>query len=190
MSAMEQTTNNEWPDSLRFAELGEGVVIVQVHGRGSFANSIAFKKLADRLSAKYGPGHYCFVIDLGACATMDSTFLGALASVALRQRKECSRPLVIVNANEHTRKLLDTLGVSRFVELRSGEPTEERGPVPLDASFQDEKIPEVSKLDRILHMIEAHERLCELDSENEVRFQSVLRYLNDSLSREQKGEAS
>ena len=33
-------------------------------------------------------------------------------------------------------------------------------------------------------MIEAHEKLCDIDSENVVRFESVLKYLHESLERE------
>jgi hypothetical protein len=41
-----------------------------------------------------------------------------------------------------------------------------------------------SRLDRILHMIEAHEKLLELDSENEVRFENVLKYLRQEEEKE------
>jgi two-component sensor histidine kinase len=43
--------------------------------------------------------------------------------------------------------------------------------------------PEVSKLDRIIMMIEAHERLIDIDSSNEIKFKSVLETLHDSLER-------
>ncbi len=185
MSATNPNADQQIVDSLRFAELGDGIVVLQVHGRGSFANSVAFQKLAERLAAKYGKGNYFFILDLDKCATMDSTFLGALASLALRQRKECQRSVVVVNANEHTRKLLDTLGISRFVEMSGPKAP---GPVPANAQFQEEQAQDVSKLERIVHMIETHQTLCEVDSENQARFKSVLQYLRESLDREQRGE--
>jgi len=189
MSTSERNNNVEVQDSLRFAELGDGIIVVQVHGRGSFANSVAFKKLADRLAQRYGPGKYFFIVDLEKCQTMDSTFLGALASIALRQRKECDRVLVITNASDHVRKLLQTLGITHIVELHEklaeGAPGSSATP-----EFQEEKVEEVSKLDRIVHMIESHQKLCELDSQNEARFESVLKYLNESLEREQRDKNS
>ncbi|MGB9691542.1 MAG: STAS domain-containing protein [Candidatus Sumerlaeaceae bacterium] len=187
MSTTNPTPEQQFADSLRFAELGDGIVVLQIHGRGSFVNSVAFLKLAERLATKYGKGKYFFILDLDKCSTMDSTFLGALASIALRQRKECDRAVVVVNANDHTRKLLDTLGISRFVEM-PGQKGKGPGPIPADASFHEEQIPEVSKLDRIVHMIETHQKLCEVDSENEARFENVLRYLHESLGREQQGQ--
>ncbi|MCX7625515.1 MAG: STAS domain-containing protein [Candidatus Sumerlaeaceae bacterium] len=186
MSASEQQKSTADYDSLRFAELGEGIIVLQIHGAGSFTNSIAFKKLADRFADHYGAGKYFFIVDLEKCKTMDSTFLGALASVALRQKKECGRMLIITNANEHTRRLLTTLGVSHFVEMREAKPETAETMAP-DSAFQEEKVEEVSKIERIVHMIETHQKLCEIDSENEARFQSVLKYLNESLEKEKRG---
>lgn len=186
MSAGEQHSQAVDHDSLRFAEVGQGIIVLQIHGAGSFANSIAFKKLADRFADQYGAGNYFFIVDLEKCRTMDSTFLGALASIALRQWKECKRQLIIINASSHTRKLLVTLGVSHFVEIREAKPENPEYVAP-DAAFQEQKVEAVSKLEQIVHMIETHQKLCEIDSENEARFQSVLKYLNESLEKEKKG---
>jgi two-component sensor histidine kinase len=41
----------------------------------------------------------------------------------------------------------------------------------------------MSKLDRIRMMIEAHEKLVDVDQGNEIKFQNVLDYLNESLAR-------
>ena len=60
MSAPGQHTD-DIHDSLRFAELGDGIAVIQVHGRGSLANSVTFQKLAEHLAEKYGPGKYSFI---------------------------------------------------------------------------------------------------------------------------------
>ncbi len=180
-----QTATNSHPqDSVLFADLGEGFYVIQVRGKGTFANSVGFSKLIERLAQQRGPGHYRFVIDLDQCETMDSTFMGALSAAALRQRRECQQPLVVTNANDHVKKLLDTLGVSKFVQMGSGAsanvpPTEQ-------ARFQKEEASQVSMLERIVHMIETHETLCEINSENQARFENVLKYLRESLEKEQK----
>jgi anti-anti-sigma factor len=184
MSAPGQHTD-DIHDSLRFAELGDGIAVIQVHGRGSLANSVTFQKLAEHLAEKYGPGKYSFIVDLENCETMDSTFLGALASVALRQLRECKLPLAIVHANEHTRRLLDTLGLSNFVKIGAPQ-ADDAGAVPEGAQFQEAEVLDVPRIERIVHMIQAHERLCEVDSENEARFQNVLKYLKESLDRERE----
>ena len=49
--------------------------------------------------------------------------------------------------------------------------------------FSEVQAPEISKLDRILLMLEAHEKLVDVDSENEIKFRGVLKNLRDSLKR-------
>ena len=54
---------------------------VKIPGRANFSSSVDFKTLVSELRAR-GVDHY--VLDLGECVTMDSTFLGVLAGIALR----------------------------------------------------------------------------------------------------------
>lgn len=169
-------------DTIRFAELSGGVVVIRVLGRGSYSNSVEFKTLADKVAERQGAGNYHFVIDLDACPTMDSTFMGVLASVGLRQRREGRDTLIIVNANEQSTRLLKTLGLAHFISVRSAHQADV--PDLSDNAFQSADRSDLSKADRIAHMIEAHEKLCDIESENNVRFESVLKYLNESLHRE------
>lgn len=180
-------TSSHSEDSLLFADLGEGFYVIQVNGRGTFANSIGFTKLIERIAQQRGAGQYHFIIDLNRCETMDSTFMGALSAAALRQRRECQEPLVVTNANDHVQKLLDTLGVSKFVQM--GSSANVNLPSVEAAHFQEEEATPVSKLDRIVHMIETHETLCQIDTENEARFENVLKYLRESLQKEKNGES-
>src|SRR5262249_18424479 len=57
------------------------MAIVKVNGRANFATSVTFKRLFGELRAR---GFDQFVLDLSDCVTMDSTFLGVLASTALK----------------------------------------------------------------------------------------------------------
>jgi anti-sigma B factor antagonist len=172
-------------DTICFAELSGGVVVIRILGRGSFANSVELKELAEHVARSHGPGAYHFIVDLAECSTMDSTFMGVLASVGLRQRREGHDQLTVVNANDQSRRLLQTLGLAHFITVRRGD-----GPVPdhqpHDQDFSCTTPREVSRAERIAHMIEAHQNLVDIDSDNAVRFESVLKYLNDSLNREKK----
>ncbi len=56
-------------------------VWVKVEGKGSFLNSGNLKEFAREMLDR---GYREFVIDLAHCAMMDSTFMGTMASVALR----------------------------------------------------------------------------------------------------------
>lgn len=183
MTDPSKTAEGSTVDSVSFAEVGDGVIVIRVVGRGSFANSVEFKRLTDHFAERLGSA--CrFVLDLGQCATMDSTFMGVLASVGLRQRRDTDEQTVLVNVNPQNVRLLQTLGLSHFLNVR---PTGQGAPEVSESEFQTTERAKVSNTDRIVHMIEAHENLLETDTENAVRFESVLKYLNESLERE-KGQ--
>jgi anti-sigma B factor antagonist len=168
-------------DSICFAELPGGLVVVKILGRGSFTNSVELKRLGDYLFERHAGHKPHFIIDLDACTTMDSTFMGVLASVALREKREVADQLIVVNANPQNFRLLHTLGLAHFMDVRTSN---EAAPNTDNARFREAEAEEVPRVDRIIHMIEAHQNLCEIDSENEVRFEGVLKYLNESLKRE------
>ena len=171
-------------DTISFAELPDGVVVIRVIGRGSFANSVEFKRLTDLFAERLSSA--CrFVLDLEQCVTMDSTFMGVLANVGLRQRRDTREAMTLVNVNEQNERLLHTLGLAHFLYVRTvGQDAHPATEAATD--FRTAEAPKVSKTDRIVHMIEAHENLVESDSANAVRFESVLKYLNESLKKEQE----
>lgn len=171
---------NPQQDTISFAEMSGGIVVVRVLGRGSFSNSVELKTLADRLADQHGPGKYHFIVDLDQCSTMDSTFMGTLASIGLRQKRDGLDSLIVVNANEQSSRLLQTLGLAHFISIRSSHPAAQ----VMGAGFQQADTRDVSRQDRIAHMIEAHENLVDIDSQNATRFESVLKYLRESLERE------
>jgi len=59
-------------------------VWVKVEGRGSFLNSGNLKEFSREMLDR---GYREFVVDLADCAMMDSTFMGTMASVALRLKE-------------------------------------------------------------------------------------------------------
>lgn len=182
MTDPKSTGNQSNEETIHFAELSGGVVVIRVVGRGSFANSPELKKISEHMAQKLGAGGYHFVVDLAECQTMDSTFMGVLASIGLRQKRDNGEKMVVVNANEQSGRLMQTLGLSHFVTIRSEG---EQSALKLDqGQIQAVAHEEVSKREHIIHMIEAHENLCEIDSENCVRFEGVLKFLHDSLERE------
>lgn len=168
-------------DTICFAELPDGLVVVKITGRGTFSNSVELKRLGDSLFERSDGAKPHFIVDLGGCTTMDSTFMGVLASVALREKREVADKLIVVNANPQNIRLLHTLGLAYFMDVRA---TNDAAPLVDEAQFNPAETEEVPRADRIVHMIEAHQSLCDIDSQNEVRFESVLKYLNESLKRE------
>src|SRR5262245_52679444 len=81
--------------------------IIRICGRANFSCSVQFKTVVNELFDR-GSNH--FILDLGECATMDSTFLGVLAGLALKlsdgQEKPAKAALEIYKPNERVLDLL------------------------------------------------------------------------------------
>lgn len=181
-----QTSSEPLSDpSIQCTTLGGGnVAVVRVVGRGTFLNSVPLAQFAEHLQAHESDKHK-FIIDLSECPTMDSTFMGTLAKITLRQMQLDNGKLTVCNANEHNRRLLKTLGLSHVMDLRQKSPDELQQD---DLILHAADAPPVSRLNRICHMIEAHEKLVDLETENEVRFSNVLKYLRQSLEEEKQSQ--
>jgi anti-anti-sigma regulatory factor len=165
---------------VQFARLPDGIVIIRVSGKGTHQQSSSLKHIFEATREANPTPRY--VIDLDQCTTMDSTFMGTLASIGLFQRRELGSSVIVANLKEHVRYLLNTLGLQYILDLRSGLPDPSAGVG--EGAFAPAQAPELSHLDRILMMIEAHERLVDIDSENEIKFEGVLKSLRDSLDQE------
>lgn len=166
-------------ETISFAKLPENIIVVRITGRGSFHNSMELRRLADAMAGADG-AFPRFIVDLSDCITMDSTFMGVLASIGLRQLRNTGDKLVVANANEQNVRLLNTLGLSQFIAVRQATATA----AVSDNDFKCLIKEDTSRRDRIVHMIEAHKDLCEVDPSNNLRFESVLKYLQDSLKQE------
>jgi anti-anti-sigma regulatory factor len=170
--------------SIQCATLENGcVAVLRVVGRGTFQNSVALGQFSE---AVYKQNPSCrYIADLAECSTMDSTFMGTRARIAIRQAESGGGKLVVCNCNENNKRLLKTLGLHHLVDMRQKAPEEAGKAAPL---LQPAATGGVGRLDHILHMIEAHEQLVDLDTQNEVRFSNVLKYLRQSLEEESRAE--
>jgi anti-sigma B factor antagonist len=169
--------------TIEFGWVAENVAVIKINGRGSFQNSMSVQQLSEELRKKHTKVR--LIIDLKNCVTMDSTFMGTLAGISVEQNKTGADYLTIVNTEKHTNQLLRNLGLSYILDIR-----EKASPVDIqEKTFHKAGAGKsISKFEQIIHMIKAHKQLVDLDSENEVRFQSVIKYLEDSLDREKKKE--
>jgi anti-anti-sigma regulatory factor len=126
-------------------------------------------------------GRTKMVIDLNHCPSMDSTFMGTLAGLALRLRKVQDGSLDILNPSERNLQSLRELGLDRILSVdcsgslwvRERELMHDAAVEPVEPAPADEKA---------LHetMTEAHEALCQANSENIPRFRDVLELLRES----------
>jgi anti-anti-sigma regulatory factor len=165
-----------------FGQLADQVVVVRIVGRGNHELSPTFKRLVDSLNRPdYSPR---YVLDLSECVGLDSTFMGTMATLALHQMACRKDRVVLVNANAVTRRQMTTLGLNYLLDIQrdgGGEPTIDRENLQKVQRAEDQ-----SRFDKLVHMIQAHETLVDVNSGNDVIFRQVLDNLHQSLEQEQQ----
>jgi anti-sigma B factor antagonist len=151
-----------------FVGQNERTVWVRVQGRGTFENAPCLKDFVRRMISK---GHSDFIVDLEPCESMDSTFMGILASIAFRLRELGDGTLHVVRANQRNFDLLEGLGLDHLfpVEPDPGIPA----PTSLHATGDSRDEQETPKTT----ILQAHQALVEADPRNAIRFQDVIEYL-------------
>jgi anti-sigma B factor antagonist len=154
-------------------------VWVKVEGKGSFLNSGNLKEFAREMLDR---GYREFVIDLADCAMMDSTFMGTMASVALRLKELGRGHLHVVHCRNRSRDLLSGLGLDQIFDIHTNGSTAPECET-LDRGSRDQSR-EDKKQEQAQTMLEAHEALCEAAPENLFRFKDVLDYLKQDLHHE------
>src|SRR4026208_484195 len=91
-------------------------VWVKVEGKGSFLNSGNLKEFSREMLDR---GYREFVVDLAGCAMMDSTFMGTMASVALRLKELGHGHLHIVHCGNRSQELLSGLGLDQIFDIHA-----------------------------------------------------------------------
>jgi anti-sigma B factor antagonist len=150
-------------------------VWVKVEGKGSFLNSGNFKEFARQMVER---GYREFVVDLGKCAMLDSTFMGTMAGVALRLKELGQGRLRVVHCGQRSHELLSGLGLDQLFSIQADGTAAPQCEV-LQRESGEEKKEEQKK-----EMLDAHEALCEAAPENIPRFKDVLDYLKQDLHHE------
>ncbi len=154
-------------------------VWVKVEGKGSFLNSGNLKEFAREMLDR---GYREFVVDLADCAMMDSTFMGTMASVALRLKELGRGHLHIVHCGNRSQQLLSGLGLDQIFDIHgdgAGAPECEA----LEQASRSQT-PDFRRKEQAETMLEAHEALCEAAPENIFRFKDVLDFLRQDLHHE------
>lgn len=164
-------------------------VFVRVVGRGTFQNSQPLRRFAlDRI--EHGSNE--FVVDLGDCQSMDSTFLGVLAGIGLRLKQTEGGRIFVLNINTRNRDVVCTLGLDRLFCLDLTGPCPPSVPAPAEETFEQLPDSDVEHLSKPLShqdtagvMLDAHEDLVRVDERNEPKFRSVTELLRDQAKEQQ-----
>lgn len=143
---------------------------LKVEGKGNFILGHQLKEFYHSIKMKPTSQFY---IDMKNCQTMDSTFMGVLAGIAMNFQNTTQDSINILNLSDHNYKLLNTLGIDIFLNLEVDQ-------VPYPAQFN----PLEQKLDKEeikKNMLQAHQTLSQLSKENELKFQNVCDYLQSNI---------
>ena len=164
------------------AATADNCTLLAVRGAATFKLAPAFKQAAQ---AARLAGSVLIVADMEACASMDSTFMGAIASLGFAFRKPDSPQFVLINLGRSAAALLKGLGVDRILK------TYPAGALPggmgdlsrLAESLQPVEAAAPGARDMAALMYDAHETLTRVDPENLQRFKDVLAFLREDLRR-------
>jgi len=157
--------------------VGKNFACIKICGRANFASSPDFKALLTGLSQK---GFDHFIIELGDCVLMDSTFLGVLSGFGMKLNPNGApaerRGIELHNPTTRVGELLDNLGAAHLFKTTNGPlqlPADMKPCTPECTNPTHEEITRTS--------LEAHQTLMELNKENVARFKDVAQFLAEDL---------
>jgi Anti-anti-sigma regulatory factor (antagonist of anti-sigma factor) len=163
------------PKSVYLVDAHSDPVVVRITGRACFQNSAC---LRDFVSEILRQGKSRFVVDFQKCESMDSTFLGVLAGVALDlKRRPGGGSIVLARMAPRNLELVRNLGLHRLLTIDAGElpsAKNEAGRM-LDCRVQTE-------LEQARMVLEAHENLVVADESNRSKFEDVLAFLKSRVA--------
>lgn len=150
---------------LLVAEQGP-LVLFQLHGRGTLKLCQEFSHYCDAMLAN--DKLKSVMLDLAHSASMDSTFMGILVKIGIRARGRLA--LLIVNADNAHRELLDGVGVSRVWKyVVTPVPQLSWGTL---AEATSGPVKDMAAKSHII--LEAHQALMDIDPANIPKFKNVV----------------
>jgi anti-sigma B factor antagonist len=149
-------------------------VVVQIQGRACFQNSPCLRDFFTEMVAR---GKKSFVIDFAHCASMDSTFLGVVAGLALELKKTVpGASLVATRMGPRNLELVRSLGLHRLLIVDPGD-----APAAPNAGATALECAHHTELENARIVLEAHENLVAADEGNRAKFQDVLAFLKNRV---------
>jgi len=143
---------------------------IRVDGRGNFQGSSSIRKFVHAMIER---GYRQFVVDLGSCEHMDSTFMGTLAGISQNLRDLGHGSLVVLNVSPRNVALLENLGLNLLFSVQAmGAELQ----IPAEKGAKLLPLPTETGLEKEI-VVSAHEALVAANPENASRFRDVLDYL-------------
>lgn len=149
-------------------------VVVRINGRACFQNSACVREFVTEMLHQKKTR---FVFDFQNCASMDSTFLGVLAGIALDlKRVPGGGSLVLARMGPRNLELVRNLGLHRLLTVETGD-----FPMSFDGAAQPIPCRDHTELEHARLVLEAHENLVTADESNRSKFQDVLAFLKNRV---------
>lgn len=160
-----------------YTALAGDTIWIKVTGRGTFQNSHYIKKY---LLEKIEVGCPAIAFDLGECVGMDSTFMGVITGLSIRMQGLGRGFVTAVNISAHNTRLLDTLGLNRFLDIK------ENHEVDGSLIWQALSVESPDKIAVTKHMLDAHKQLIDTGGLAKEQFKNVHNLLQEDLERQLK----
>ncbi len=138
---------------------------LKIVGKASYLNCRNVNDFFTMVSEKCCKNLY---IDFIECTGMDSTFMGMIAGVALRLRKNQAET-TLLNLKDRNLQLIENLGIYKLVNIKDCVDNYD-----IDKTLETSSVSGES-------MLEAHENLIKTDSSNLEKFEDVISFLKKEV---------
>lgn len=150
----------------------KGSYTIIVEGRANFDYGLPLRNFAKNLNNNFTQ----IAIDLRACLGMDSTFMGIMAMIGLKAKKN-NVQVEILNADENNKYLLEGLGLDKLFKFIDKD----------TCNICDEKIPQDSDSPSVLNtaetVLDAHRTLTRIDKSNIPKFDKVIEFTQQDVDK-------
>lgn len=153
----------------------KGVYTIIVEGRANFDYGLALRDFAKNMDHDFT----AIAIDLRNCLGMDSTFMGIMAMIGLKAKKN-NVQVEILNADEANKYLLEGLGLDKLFTFANKDTCnicDEAIAPDTDAS---------SLLTKAETVVDAHRTLTRIDKENIPKFEKVIEFAQEDVDKLKK----
>lgn len=152
--------------------------IIKVIGKGTMEYcSELFQFLSEKIENEKAENVY---FELSETTYLDSSFIGVIVSVQKKLKKVSNGNLILLNPSDKTKEILSTMGLLDIMPIQENDTFKN-----IEISSEIKKKLEKNYQD-IQVLLESHQNLMELSSENRKRFSLVEEMLKKELEKEKK----
>ena len=155
----------------------EGNGYVEIYGPGNMNIAPILK---DICYAMINEGKSEIFINMKECTIVDSTFMGTLVNIQERfkARNITDGKLCALNLNEDNKKLFHMVGIDRMIDTIS-----KKIDIP-DFKMKTIDICEVEREEKLRVVVEAHEKLIQINEVNKDKFDKFLKIVKQEMNEE------